>query len=879
MAGLEPRVEYLESFRCPLGGLAAGRPCVLSHGAAVFVSAGGERVSVYEQEGRLLAAVYRFPAPVWHLELSAAPRLLYALCARKGIYCLSPEPESRSANQDDGGDRDSEDGEDSEDSEDGEPPCAVISVDPDACLLPDATLCTFTVVGDKLVTLARGPAHWKVQLFECPRPGEDARPRGQVGEVELSTSSPLARPLGEPTAPRFLPVLCCVSPVGLSALHSRARGSGGFLLERALFGLLFGVDASLLESPVIVCGLPDGQLCCVVLKTLVTSKLSPGDPKALVKILHHLEEPIVFIGAVKTESLAEDLGDTRPDCLVALGHDGRVLAIKAGWDEAGTLLPELREYRLPGPVLCAACGGGGRIYHSTTSELCVVDLAQGGVPNGGLGGLPSLLCPAGLGVCSVVSLWVSSEVPEGGARLLALSTRGRLMTCRLQLSSEVPGPTRAAAASTGQKIEDLLSGIGTVSERVSSLRKAVDQRNKALTCLNEAMNVSCVLLSSRAGPRPISCTVTTAWSRPQLQDVLMGTCRLENSSGLSLDRGWALCVRVLTSASASDSDVASVATTYTVPVDRLGPGDRREVTLPLGPGEDGILQLPLTVSCALHYSLREAVGGALAPSQSPKDPTLDECPPDVLPEQDSVCLPLSTHTVDMLQCLRFPGLAPAHTQAPGLLGPVCDPVDTFLGSLLGPRSEPAGPASLPAKFLPPLVATIKVSAELLRAALGDHHSGTSLGCAALQWLLAENAALDVVRARQLSSVRGVAPDGADVHLTIREVAVTDVGAAGPVQTVEIQVESASAASMCSAHHAVLRRLQRIAVEQAAQMPGPPDLRVQCLQQTHSSHETLLREVRTLRDRLCTEDEANPLAAAQRLLQVYRRLRRPSLLLL
>ena len=42
---------------------------------------------------------------------------------------------------------------------------------------------------------------------------------------------------------------------------------------------------------------------------------------------------------------------------------------------------------------------------------------------------------------------------------------------------------------------------------------------------------------------------------------------------------------------------------------------------------------------------------------------------------------------------------------------------------------------------------------------------------------------------------------------------------------------------------------------------------------------LLREVQTLRDRLCTEDEANSCATAQRLLQVYRRLRSPSLLLL
>lgn len=54
---------------------------------------------------------------------------------------------------------------------------------------------------------------------------------------------------------------------------------------------------------------------------------------------------------------------------------------------------------------------------------------------------------------------------SGGARLLALSARGRLMTCSLDLSSEMPCPTRAAMADTGQKIKELLSGIGTVSER------------------------------------------------------------------------------------------------------------------------------------------------------------------------------------------------------------------------------------------------------------------------------------------------------------------------------------------------------------------------------------------------------------------------------
>lgn len=319
----------------------------------------------------------------------------------------------RSVSQSDGG------------NEDGEPLSSVIPVDPDTCVLADATLCAFTVLDNMLITLAQGPAQWKVQLFECPCPGADPRPRGRISEVELSTYTPPAGSPGKPKAPHFLPVLCCVSPPGSRAVHSHPQGPRGFTLEGALFGLLFGVDASLLESSVILCGLPDGQLCCVVLKTLVTSRLAPGDPKALVKILHHLEEPVIFIGALRTEPLTEDLGHAYSDCLVALGHRGRTLAIKASWDEAGNLVPELREYCLPGPVLCAACGEDGRVYHSTPSSLCVVDLAQGGAPwdaeqPDGPAGLPSLLCPASLNVCSVVALAVPPRVSEGTSRCLNL---------------------------------------------------------------------------------------------------------------------------------------------------------------------------------------------------------------------------------------------------------------------------------------------------------------------------------------------------------------------------------------------------------------------------------------------------------------------------
>ncbi|XP_020043397.2 Fanconi anemia core complex-associated protein 100 isoform X4 [Castor canadensis] len=883
MAGAAPRVHYLAGFSCPLGGLAAGKPRVLCHEAEVFLSTGSKFVYVYDQEGGLLTAVYQFPDQVWHLQLLAVHRALYVLCARRGIYCLALNTPSRSASQAH---------EDKEDREDGELPSPVIPVDPDTCVLPDATLCAFTVLGDVLVTLVQGPTQWKMQLFERPCPGEDPRPGSLVGEVELSTSTPPSGVPGKPAVPYFLPVLCCVSPPGSRAPHSHPQDCGGVMLEEALFGLLFGTDATLLESPVILCGLPDGQLCCVVLKALVTSRSAPGDPKALVKILHHLEEPVVFIGALKTELLTEEAAggvlpseDEHSDCLVALGHQGRTLAIKASWNESGNLVPELREYCLPGPVLCAACGGGGRMYHSTPSDLCVVDLAWRGTPldsqqpDGASGSLPPMLSPASLSICSVLTLSVSSREPAGGTKLLALSAKGRLMTCSLDLNSEMPGPARMTAANAGQKIKELLSGIGDVSERVSFLKKAVDQRNKALTSLNEAMNVSCALLSSREGPQPISCTTTTAWGRQQLQDMLMATCLLENNSSFSLDQGWTLCIQVLTSSSALALDTAGSTVTYTIPVDRLSPGSQREVTLPLGPSENGVLDLPVTVSCTLFYSLREVVGGALAPSDPLEDPFPEEYPVDLLPEQEGICLPLSKHTVDMLQCLRFPGLASPHARASCLPGPASDPVDTFLETCRPPGSEPAGPASLRAKYLPPSSASIKVSAELLRAALEDGHSGVPLCSATLQWLLAENVAVDIVRAQALSSIQGVAPDGSDIHLIVREVAVTDLSPAGPIQAVEIQVDSSSLADMCRAHHAIVGRMQTMVTEQAAQGSSPPDLRIQYLRQIHANHEALLREVQALRDRLCTEDEASSCATAQRLLQVYKQLRNPSLTLL
>ncbi|KAM6111109.1 LOW QUALITY PROTEIN: Fanconi anemia core complex-associated protein 100 [Pterocles gutturalis] len=870
MAQVGHRVDYLAGFCCPVGGLVAGKPRVLCH-EKIYLSNGSEFVYVYDQEGKVLKAVYRCPDQVWHVEL-LPPRQLYILCAHSGIYCVSLDQQSRLMEQTDSNDQESN------------CPSSVFPVDSDACIFPDSSLCMFTLLNNFVITLSQAHGKWWMKLH-APCPEQESPPYRQISEVGFCPGPQPGDGDGPPS--RFLPVLCCASSRTVGS-GEELWCSGGFVLEEPLFSLLFGIDAAMLESPMILCGFPDGQLCSVPLKALSSSPAVNGchdvsnqDPP--VKILHHLEEPIVFIGALRTERrAAEDaedeqlFGDAGCDCVVAVGHYGKMVAVKA--DQREETVPELREYYLRGP-LCSACGSGSRMYYSTHSDISAVDLDWVGDSSDPedtescTGVLPPPV-PASLSICSVVALSLSSRASEGESELLALSAKGRLMSC---LCSPEDSDRELTPAEAG-RLKELLSGIGNTSERVSFLKKAVDQKNRALASLNQVMNVSAALLSSQEGQKPIACTVTANWSCLLLRDTVTISCLLENCSEYS--RGWTLCVQLLPSPCALEESVDS-ATTFTFPIDQLLPGNKRELTLPLGSAADTKLDLPLTISCALYYSLRDILGSGSDSSEA-LDDLLPDDSPILSPDREGICLPLSERTIDMLQCLRFESSPPRPDASPPAAAPrPPDPVETFL-KVSQEQTEPEGvkagelPHAPGEGNQPPSAASIRVSSELLKNALKTSASD-SLSCATLRWLLAENAGAEALSSGRWHRCAHGAGRG-EVQLLVREarnVAMNDLSP-GPIQAVEILVESLSLAHMCRMHHAVIRRIQALVLEQAAQGSGPPDLS-QYLRQIQANHEMLLKEAQTLRDQLpLGEDGA---AAAEKLLHIYRQLRNPSLVLL
>lgn len=201
------------------------------------------------------------------------------------------------------------------------------------------------------------------------------------------------------------PVLVCVHsgdarPPSLSCPSSKeAKVANHFQLEPVLFRNLFGIDAALVKSPVILCGLSDGSLCF----------LSPLLPGFNLRVLHYLEQSVVFVGA----SVVMKRGPGHTQCLVAVGELGRVLVIKrdkSGPEESSNTV-SFTEGCVPGPVVCG-CVDNHNLYYSTGSDLFVLELSDGShgresqdrneETSRSLAG--TLKSPTSLNVCRVISL-------------------------------------------------------------------------------------------------------------------------------------------------------------------------------------------------------------------------------------------------------------------------------------------------------------------------------------------------------------------------------------------------------------------------------------------------------------------------------------------
>ncbi|PIO14957.1 hypothetical protein AB205_0082000, partial [Aquarana catesbeiana] len=269
-------MEQLVQLQCPAGGVPGGKGRIVPWGSDLYVCGGSEFLHVFSLERRAITAVYLFPSKISHMEIDRGNNQLYALCAPCGVFLLEWDETGRLLQ---------------------EPDCTsqrggatVHHIGPGFCCLREGSASSFTLAGDALVLAVQLSEEWKVRVFPRKSLGYGEPNPSPTREVTLSGKAVTPNPPPQP-------VLCCVS------LWKEDKVNGlpsTFLLGARLFTRLFGVDLAMLDSPVILCGFPDGRVAYFPLK-------SPGSPLCLA-VLHWL----LSMDMVKEQSLAEVQGVT-PD--------------------------------------------------------------------------------------------------------------------------------------------------------------------------------------------------------------------------------------------------------------------------------------------------------------------------------------------------------------------------------------------------------------------------------------------------------------------------------------------------------------------------------------------------------------------------------------
>ncbi|KAG8009061.1 hypothetical protein GBF38_011659, partial [Nibea albiflora] len=783
--------------------------------AGVFICTGSDEVYVFSAEERRLTAsssytlnrhhdytaephseltVLQFPAPVSDLVESGDKQHLYVAC-ENGVYCVTLQFLLSRAQSSPA---------------DASSIPVELKISRECLVVPEEGVLSLLPVGSVLLTLSQRDTSWMLTVYNSPNQSGSSNCEMLASYSVPQASGVVRNDTEGRTGMRRRPVLICVHSSDATPPPSSSEATstdGQFRLEPALFKLLFGIDAALAKSPVILCGLPDGSLCFLPLRL----------PGSQLRVLHSLEQPVVFVGAC----VVMETGPGHAQCLVAVGELGRVVLIKTdkGGPEGGGSIAGFIERCVPGPVMCG-CVDKKCLYYSTGSDLLTLDLSQGGeerdeeISNKTGAALQS---PASLNVCRVIAVAEPTCNTAGEVQLLGLSVRGQLQRITLPMRREDASLSKVASSQVGRNVRDLLSAIGDVCERATTLKTAIKSKNQILTHLNQVLNISFLLITSTNSEehlllqeKPIKCHAVTKWSRLLQKDSLNLTCVLDNSSPYVLEQGWTLSITVFPLSYSPSAGEESPSTNFSFPLHILHPGETFEVSLPLATAGD--TAFPMTLSCSLVFSLSSLLGEEAAN----------------VPSLQSSCfsLPLNTLTVDWLHALQVNRPVANPKKATSQCSDTAvDTVQAFLSSrrirYSGRRDGGGESSSKPEQEQ--FSARIRVSSGLLRDTLVMKRSGSdpqgpmlppqNVCLSLLEWLLCEGPG-EVRTEHQgdkisSSVVHGRGPNGHTVTLSAKEVNVREesMGKEESLTTVEVHVESLSITAVCGLHHAVLHRVQ------------------------------------------------------------------------
>ncbi|XP_071968625.1 Fanconi anemia core complex-associated protein 100 isoform X2 [Engystomops pustulosus] len=714
------QIENLVTLQSPNGGLSKCKARIVHWNTDLYICNGTRSVFVFSLEKKQIKAVYLFPSNVCHIEICTGLRQLYALCAHNGLYLLEWDEHGRLLMEPSpamiGGDM------------------TIYQVGSNFALLLDPTLCSFTVARQVLVIVLSQQDKWKITVLHRASINHEDLISAPSREVKFSSRSGMNR--GD-----LQPVLCTISLWKEEPMNTVAPCD--IALDPALFTRLFGVDVAILESPIILCGFPDGQVISFPLKSAgVQQSCNQSSTQGSSELLYHLEQPVVSIGAIRMvpgdhNTEQPSTGNKACDCLLIVGQQGLVVSVTGG-DKPGSVYCEYKDYRLPASVSCTLYSMSG-VYCCTASDLIYVTIPQR-EREATSKTKSSTMASLRHNIPMIAALSSSDD-----EHLVALSRKGRLMLCKLNHKGSKDQRHGQSCVNTGQRMKELLSGIGSVSERFTLLKSAADEKSKSLARLNQVLSLSRELLSGQWATCPVRCVISVSWTRMLQKSSMTACCSLQNKSNYMLEHGWNLCLLIST----------DPITSYSFPISFLKPGETKDFDFPLCGQGARSMDFPIKISCSLYYTLKgfAADFGNSLELQMPSS------------QRNGVCVPLQEQVIDLLQCLRLNASASCNSHLSNTL--LEDAVQSIWKS--SSESDPLG--TLPVavfkqgpKCTFPLKVSVRFSAILFSNFFKKEKSERSICSVVLHWLLSEVLAKEP----DVQEVQGLTPDGKEFVIRVQE---------------------------------------------------------------------------------------------------------------
>ena len=231
----------------------------------------------------------------------------------------------------------------------------ILDVTHDKAILSVTGVRRVLIVDDNIIILVAVQHGWVIEVYD--------REEVSCGRGKLSTPPVYQHYIADDNSisSTSARMHCCLLSGSVSA-KTHDKNKHFCCIDANLFQQMFGEDARLLESPVLLISTPDGAV--------YTVPLMRGPRKQEPRLVCHLQEPVA--GVISFSEDAVSSGASNSSCLIFVGSRGRVISATVGTQDRNA---RFTECVITGPVHCLTVHNQHLVY-STRRQLCYVPLRE-----------------------------------------------------------------------------------------------------------------------------------------------------------------------------------------------------------------------------------------------------------------------------------------------------------------------------------------------------------------------------------------------------------------------------------------------------------------------------------------------------------------------